>query len=173
MKPIRSLYLLAIGMMVCTAHATTSVPEQKQNPTFESEQIVLTNVVNVDYTETVVLTAISKSNDCVFIAPSFQMDSYNKHLSFAYADVGWCETIKFTNSNQLNFILCHKKLEQNLSANQLKILNFQKQQNLELCMEQNRKTLILPNIHLTEQFKLASPKMRLHQMYLNQEKTTT
>lgn len=89
MKPIRSLFLLAIGMMVCTVHATTSAPEQKQKTTFSTEQSVQFNAVNVDYPEVVVLTAISNNYVSANYAPSFEIETFNL-VTFAYDDVGWC-----------------------------------------------------------------------------------
>ena len=89
MKPIRSLFLLAIGMMVCTVHATTCAPEQKQKTTFQTEQSVLIDVVNVDYPEVVVLTAISNTYVSANYAPSFETETFNL-VTFALDDVGWC-----------------------------------------------------------------------------------
>lgn len=83
MKPIRSLFLLAIGMMACTVHATTSAPEQKQKTTFSTEHCVQLNAVNVDYPEVDVLTYVS-----AFYAPYFETETFNI-LAFTIDDVGW------------------------------------------------------------------------------------
>lgn len=89
MKSIRSLFMIAIGMMVFTATAHTAKLEQKQKPELVKELLLVANTVSVVNEYQFVLVSTKAT---IFLNQSVQnFKIENDFLTFytIITDVGW------------------------------------------------------------------------------------
>lgn len=87
MKNISSVFILLIGMISLTAFATTSKLDQKPTTVLTTEQSVMINTVNVDYTFDVVsVTMDAAFSQCIFIVSNQKIVKPSLAI---ITDVGW------------------------------------------------------------------------------------
>lgn len=110
MKNIRSVFMIAIGMMAFTAFATTSKLDQKPTTVLTTEQSVMIDAVNVDYTFDVVsVTMDSAFSQCIFIVSNQKIVKPSLAI---ISDVGWqTESLSF---EQIGY---NEKLLENYNLN--------------------------------------------------------
>ena len=88
MKAIRSLFMIAIGMMVFTATATTAKLEQKQKSELVKQVTAPTNAVVVNEFQAVsIKTDVAKSNDINVV--QLETVTYPVNYLAIVTDVGW------------------------------------------------------------------------------------
>lgn len=87
MKNIRSVFIFLIGIISLTAFATTSKLDQKQTTVLTTEQSVMIDAVNVDYTFDVVSVPMDAAfSQCIFIVSNQKIVKPSLAI---ITDVGW------------------------------------------------------------------------------------
>lgn len=89
MKPIRSLFLIAIGMMVFTATASTAKLEQKKTPELLKEFTLQKNSVSVDKEIKNVLTKSVDTQITKREVTTSETANYPETHNAIIKDVGW------------------------------------------------------------------------------------
>ncbi|TDO68840.1 hypothetical protein EV143_11824 [Flavobacterium chryseum] len=89
MKPIRSLFLIAIGMMVFTATATTAKLEQKQKTELVKEFSLPTNEVSVEKENPAVSFILIDTQTQSIKAQALKVSNEPESLYAIIKDVGW------------------------------------------------------------------------------------